>query len=230
MLQFLLFGIILIISTFRNNVSGVKMDIQLQELIDKIKKDGVATAEEQASRIIEDAEKKAAAVIEEAGKKADDLLKNSKAEIERLEKASEDAVTQACRNMLLSFRESLVSELDAFVQSECAKAYSSDMLKSLIPETVKAWCKNTDASELSVLLSEKDCSKLEGEFKAALKAELSKGMELKADKSLAAGFRIGVNNGAAYYDYSAEAIADLFTAYLNPRVAAIMKNAAKGND
>lgn len=176
------------------------------------------------------AEKKAAAVIEEAGKKADDVLRNSKAEIERLEKASEDAVTQACRNMLLRFRESLVSELDAFVRSECAKAYSSDMLKSLVPETVKAWCKNTDASELSVLLSEKDCKELEGEFKAALKAELSKGMVLKADRSLASGFRIGVSNGAAYYDYSAEAIADLFTAYLNPRVAAIMKSAAKGTD
>ena len=104
------------------------------------------------------------------------------------------------------------------------------MLKTLVPETVKAWCKNSDASELSVLLSEKDCKELEGEFKAALKAELSKGMEVKADKTLSAGFRIGVNNGAAYYDYSAEAVADLFTAYLNPRVAALMKNAAKGNN
>ena len=206
------------------------MDIQLQELIDKIKKDGVATAEQQASKIIEEAEKKAAAIIEDAQKKSDELVTNSKAEIARLQKASDDAVTQACRNMLLGFRDSLVSELDSFVQSECAKAYSADMLKTLVPETVKAWCKNSDASELSVLLSEKDCKELEGEFKTALKAELSKGMEVKADKTLSAGFRIGVNNGAAYYDYSAEAVADLFTAYLNPRVAALMKNAAKGNN
>lgn len=216
--------------TFLNDLSGVEMDIQLQELIDKIKKDGVATAEQQASKIIEEAEKKAVAIIEDAQKKSDELVKNSKAEIARLEKASDDAVTQACRNMLLEFRDSLVSELDSFVQSECAKAYSADMLKTLVPETVKAWCKNSDASELSVLLSEKDCKELEGEFKAALKAELSKGMEVKADKTLSAGFRIGVNNGAAYYDYSAEAVADLFTAYLNPRVAALMKNAAKGNN
>ena len=206
------------------------MDIQLQELIDKIKKDGVATAEQQASKIIEEAEKKAVAIIEDAQKKSDELVKNSKAEIARLEKASDDAVTQACRNMLLEFRDSLVSELDSFVQSECAKAYSADMLKTLVPELVIAWCTNSDASELSFLLSEKDCKELEGEFKAALKAELSKGMEVKADKTLSAGFRIGVNNGAAYYDYSAEAVADLFTAYLNPRVAALMKNAAKGNN
>lgn len=213
-----------------NDFSGVEMDIQLQELIDKIKKDGVVTAEQQASEIIQKAEKKAADIIENAQKKSDDLIKNAKTEIARLEKASEDAVTQACRNMLLGFRESLVSELDSFIQSECAKSYSKDILKTLIPETVKAWCKNTDASELSVLLNKKDCDELESELKAALKAEISKGMEIKSDSTLSAGFRIGVNNGAAYYDYSAESIADLFSAYLNPRVADIMKKAAKGNN
>ena len=158
------------------------------------------------------------------------MIKNAKSEIARLEKASEDAVTQACRNMLISFRDSLVAELDGLIQSETAKSYSSDLMKNLIPETVKAWSKNADASELSVLLSEKDLKSLEGELKAALKAEIAKGLEIKPDRTLSAGFRISVKNGAAFYDYSAESVADLFSAYLNPRVAAVMKEAAKGNN
>lgn len=206
------------------------MDFQLQELIDKIKKDGISSAEEAAAQITADAEKKAASIVEEAQKKSDDMIKNAKSEIARLEKASEDAVTQACRNMLISFRDSLVAELGGLIQSETAKSYSSDLMKNLIPETVKAWSKNADASELSVLLSEKDLKSLEGELKAALKAEIAKGLEIKPDKTLSAGFRISVKNGAAFYDYSAESVADLFSAYLNPRVAAIMKEAAKGNN
>ncbi len=206
------------------------MDFQLQELIDKIKKDGVSSAEEAAAQITADAEKKAASIVEEAQKKSDDMIKNAKSEIARLEKASEDAVTQACRNMLISFRDSLVAELDGIIQSETAKSYSPDLMKTLIPETVKAWSKNADASELSVILSEKDLKPLEDELKAALKAEIAKGLEIKPDSTLSAGFRIGVNNGAAFYDYSAESVADLFSAYLNPRVAAIMKEAAKGNN
>ena len=142
----------------------------------------------------------------------------------------DDAVVQASRNMLLGFRDSLIAELNGIVQAETAKAYSKDLLKTLVPETVKAWSKNAEASELSVLLSEKDCKELEDELKSALKAEIAKGLEVKADKSLAAGFRIGVNNGAAYYDYSAESVAELFSAYLNPRVAALMKEAAKGTN
>lgn len=206
------------------------MDFQLQELIDKIKKDGVSSAEAAAAQITADAEKKAASIVEEAQKKSDDMIKNAKSEIARLEKASEDAVTQACRNMLISFRDSLVAELDGIIQSETAKSYSPDLMKTLIPETVKVWSKNADASELSVILSEKDLKSLEDELKAALKTEISKGLEIKPDSTLSAGFRIGVNNGAAFYDYSAESVADLFSAYLNPRVAAIMKEAAKGNN
>ena len=68
---------------------------------------------------------------------------------------------------------------------------------------------------------------LEDPEKAELKAEIAKGLEIKPDKTLSAGFRIGVNNGAAYYDYSAESLAEMFSAYLNPKVAALLKTAAK---
>ena len=206
------------------------MDIQLQELIDKIKKDGVSSAEAKAEKIVSDAENQAAQIVQEAQKKSEDMIKNAKAEIARLEKASEDAITQAGRNMLLGFKDGLLEELNKIVQAESAAAFSKDVLVKLVPETVKAWTKNTDTSELSVLLSEKDCKELENEFKAALKAEIAKGLEIKTDKTLSKGFRIGVKNGAAYYDYSAESVADLFAAYLNPRVAAIMKEAAKGSN
>ena len=149
--------------------------------------------------------------IKDSEAKADDMIKNAKTEISRLEKASEDALLQASRNMLLSFKDSLISELDKIIKSECASSYSKDVLSKLVPETVQAWTQNADASELSVLLSEQDLSSLASTINSALSN----------------GFRIGIKNGEAYYDYSAEAVADLFARYLNPRVASIMKNAGK---
>ncbi|MCR5189537.1 MAG: V-type ATP synthase subunit E [Treponema sp.] len=203
------------------------MDVQLQELIDKIKKDGVVTAEAEAAKIVEASEKKAESIIADAQEKAAEIIKNAKAETERMEKASEEAIVQAGRNMLLSFKDSLIGELDGLIKAETEKAESKDVLAKLIPETVKAWAKNTDASELSVLLSEKDLKTLEKALTSELKSEVSKGLEIKPDKTLSAGFRIGVKNGAAYYDYSAESLAEMFAAYLNPKVAALLKTAAK---
>ncbi len=206
------------------------MDVQLQELIDKIKKDGVATAEAEAAKKIAEAEKKAESIVADAQAKAGEIIKNAKAETERMQKASDEAIVQAGRNMLLSFKDSLVAELDGLIQAETAKAETKDVLAKLIPETVKAWAKNSEASELSVLLGEKDLKALESSLTAELKSEISKGLEIKLDKTLTAGFRIGVKNGAAFYDYSAESLAEMFASYLNPKVAALMKKAAKGTD
>ena len=68
---------------------------------------------------------------------------------------------------------------------------------------------------------------LEKSFTSELKAEISKGLEIKVDKTLSSGFRIGVKNGAAFYDYSAESLAQMFSAYLNPKVAGLIQIAAK---
>ena len=99
--------------------------------------------------------------------------------------------------------------------------------KKLIPETVKAWASKAEASDISVLLSENDLAELKSGLTSSLKSEIEKGLEIKPDKTLSAGFRIGVKNGAAFYDYSAESLAEMFSAYLNPKVAALMKVAAE---
>lgn len=203
------------------------MDIQLQELIDKIKKDGVANAENQATSIIADAEKKAAAIINDAQAKADSLIKSGKLETERLEKASIDAIRQASRNILISFRDGVNAQLSAIVATETKKAFDTNMLKTVIPETIKAWASKEDVNSLSVLLSSADLKELESSFNSALKAEISKGLEIKADKSLNKGFRIASKDGSAYYDFSAESVADLFASYLNPKNTQIMKDAIK---
>ena len=203
------------------------MDIQLQELIDKIKKDGVASAEAKAQEIIAEAEKKAASIISSAEEKADSIIKSGKAETERMEKASIDAIRQAGRNLLISFRDGVNAQLSALIATETSKVYNADMLKTLIPETVKAWASKDDVNSLSVLLSEKDLKEFEKDLGAALKEQINSGLEIKLDNSLTKGFRIGTKDGSAFYDFSAESVADLFSAYLNPKTSAIMKEAAK---
>lgn len=202
------------------------MDVQLQELIDKIKKDGVASAEKSAAAIIAEAEKKAASIVAGAEAQAAEIIKNGTAETTRMEKASIDAIRQAARNIILTFRDSIAAQLDSIISVQVAQAYSAEMLKTVIPETIKAWAAQTDADDISVLLPAKDAEALQDYFISALKSELAKGLELKADKTLDAGFRIGSRDGAAYYDFSAESVAALFAAYLNPRTALIVKEAA----
>ena len=203
------------------------MEVQLQELVDKIKKDGVAAADEKAAEIIKAAEEKAKNIIEKAEAEAQESIKKAEAEALRFQKAAESSIDQAGRNTLISFRQGLLNELNAIIKAETVKNYDSAVLKNLIPEVVKGWVKTGTTENLSVILADKDLKELESSLSAALKEHVSKGLELKADSKIAGGFRIGTKDGAAYYDFSAEAVADLFSSYLSPKTAEILKNAAK---
>jgi len=137
-------------------------------------------------------------------------------------------VEQASRNLVLAFKGEIEALLNKITSQEVANAYNEETLKSVLPTLVNAWAsKNADG--LNLILGENDLKKLNAFFDEKLSAELKKGLELKSDRRLNAGFRIGSKDGSAYYDYSAEAVAELFSAYLNPRLAELLKTAVKGN-
>ncbi len=202
------------------------MEVQLQDLVEKIKNDGIASGEQQAAGIIAEAEARAKKLVEDARTEAASLLKQAEAESERFTKASEAAVKQACRNALIMFQEGVTRSLNALINAETASAYTADVLKDLIPETVKGWIKEGE-DDISVVLSPDNAKKLESSLQAAFKKQIEKGIEVKSDAQLAEGFRIGMQDGAAYYDFSAEAVAQLFSTYVSSRAAQIMQDAAK---
>ncbi len=201
------------------------MEIQLQELIDQIKKEGVEAAEAQAEAILKAAKNEADKIISEANAQAEKIMLNAKNENERAVKSGEDAIRQAGRNLLISFRESITKELSALVDTKVASVYSSDALSELIVKAVEAWTQKPDAEDITVLLDSDSLNKLEAEVKEGLKAKMLKGITLKANNNIDGGFRISVNNGAVYYDYSKEAVTDMLSAYLSPRITALLKEA-----
>lgn len=201
------------------------MEIQLQELIDQIKKDGVDAAEAEATAIVDCAKAEAEKIIADAKAQAEKILADAKAENERMVKSSDDAIRQSGRNLLISFRESVTKELNAIVGDAVNAVYSADSLTKLVADVVEGWAKNPDAEDITVILNTEDVKALEEAALASLKDKITKGITLKANDNFDGGFRISVNNGAAYYDYSAEAVVDMMSNYLSPKVTKLLKEA-----
>lgn len=201
------------------------MEIQLRELIDKIKKDGVEAAEAEAEAILKAAREEAEKILANAQTQANELLANAKKENERMVKSGEDAIRQAGRNLLISFRESVTRELDAILNENVAAVYSSESLAKLIVNVVQEWAAKPDAESIEVVLSSESLKSLEGVLLAGIKEKMLGGVTLKASDSFDGGFRISVNNGSAYYDYSAESVVDMLSNYLSPRLVELLKEA-----
>lgn len=201
------------------------MEIQLQDLIEKIKKDGVETAEAEAASIVESAKAQAEKIIADAQDKADKILQSAKNENEKLVRSSEDAIRQAGRNLLISFRESISRELEAIIGENVSAAYSPDELKALIAKVVENWASKPEVEDISLILTVGDLKALEKNLLAELKSRITKGVVLKANDNFDGGFRISVNDSGAYYDYSAEAVVDMLSNYLSPKVIKLLKEA-----
>ena len=199
------------------------MEIQLQELIDQIKKDGVEAAEIEAETIIDSAKKEAERMISEAQAQADKILLNAKNENERMVKSSEDAIRQAARNLLISFRESVTREINAILNENVTAVYSSENLAQIIINVVESWAKKPEAEDITVIVNSESLKSLEDTILAGLKEKMLEGVTLKAGDSFDGGFRISANNTGAYYDYSAEAVVEMLSAYLSPKVTELLK-------
>ncbi len=203
------------------------MEVQLQELIEKIKTEGIGVAEEKATSIIKEAEEKATAIIKEAEEKAEGIVKKAKDEQERFEKASISSIRQAARNTIIAFRENIIAQLDALVRIETLNRYDSEVLTALIPEVVTAMIKKEHADGASVILKEKDAKALEKSLIAAFKARLMEGINVLPDHSIKAGFKVTEKGASSYCDFTNESVAEAFSAYLSPRIREILKEAAK---
>lgn len=201
------------------------MEVQLQELIEQIKKDGVSVAEAEAKSIIDTAKADAQKIIADAQAQAEKILAKAKVENERMVKSSEDAIRQAGRNLLISFRESIARELNAVVGENVTAVYSSESLAGLIVSIVENWAAKPDAEDITVILNGKDLEALEALILAGVKEKILGGVTLKANDNFDGGFRIAVNNGSAYYDYSADAVVDMLSNYLSPKVTKLLKEA-----
>ncbi|MEE8440414.1 MAG: V-type ATP synthase subunit E [Spirochaetia bacterium] len=201
------------------------MDAQLQELIDVIKTEGVQTAEKQAEQIIASAEEKAGRITGEAEERAGALVEEARAEQVKLDQSGRETLKQAGRDLILSVQAKLGAMFKAVVNSAAGEAISADILENTIVTVVNAWSQGKTDS-LDVIVSEADLNRLEQRLRGRLAERISAGTEIKPNNAVKTGFRVSTKDGALYYDFTVESLADALSSYVGPRLTAVLKEAA----
>jgi len=197
------------------------MDVQLKELIDKIKNDGVKNAEENAARIISEAEEQAAVIVKEAKNEADKIRETAKADAEKSERSGREALRQSGRDLVLTVKGEIENLFGKVLVKETAGVLESGILSELVKSAVKS-LSDAGHTDVDILISEKDFSAAEKGLTAQLGSEISSGIEIKPFKGLDAGFRISMKDGSAFYDFSDVEIAAMLGRYLNPRLSRLL--------
>lgn len=202
------------------------MEVQVKELIDKIKTDGVKNAEEKAAQIIKEAQAKADTVIANAEKKASGIISAAEEHAEKSRLSGEEAMKQAGRDLVLNLQAKITDLFNIILKDEIKSSMDDKLMGDIIINLISSW-KEKNTSDLEVLLSEKDIRKTEQYLRSKLADKIKKGLDVKPSKNIDAGFHIAAKDGSAYHNFSAEGIAEVLADYLNPRLAALLSEGLK---
>lgn len=202
------------------------MDVQLKELIEKIKSEGVKSAEEQSAGIVRKAELKAAEIIKNAESQAKTARDKASTDAARFETTGNEALKQASRDLVISTTKKLEEIFNRLLKNEVDEILKGSFLESVVLTVIKNW--NADLKDISLLLPVNELAKLESGLRSKFSESLSKGIEIKPLSGTDSGFRITSKDGAAYFDFTGTGISGLLSELLNPKIASLLQEATAG--
>lgn len=202
------------------------MDVQLQELIEKIKAEGIQAAEREAQRLHAEAEARSDQIVAAARKSAAQIVSEAQEQAARFEHNAREALSQAGRDLVLSLKERITAMFRALLERSSGEAYSPKALEEAVVGLVKAWAADQTA-DLQVLLPAEQLAGLEKALQARLAGEIKKGLDIRPLAGLQAGFRVGSKDGSVYYDFSDQGIAEILAEFLTPRLGELLLKAAE---
>jgi V/A-type H+-transporting ATPase subunit E len=203
----------------------------LNDIIQKIKSEGIEEAERKSEEIIKEARLSASEILNKAGLDAASITEEAEERIRKREESSKIALEQAARDIILSIRTSLTEIFNSLIKREYQNVLSGKVLETVLYKLIEGWQKNEMGdTDIELLLSQSDRDTLFEGFLSKLKEEIKSGIELKIHPDIEGGFRIGVKDSHVYYDFTDEGIAGVLAEYLNPRFYDFIDSLQKGKN
>ncbi|HBD96058.1 MAG: hypothetical protein A2015_16795 [Spirochaetes bacterium GWF1_31_7] len=199
------------------------MESRLQELTEKLYKEGVEKANNEASSIIAKAKAEAEQIIDNAKKQALVVKQNSEKDAEQLATRIKSEIKMAGDQAVSILKQEIVDLLSKNALGASIKdaVSSKDLLVSVIKEIISKW-DMSKPMDLDVILPEKLKGDLEKAFKTEGSALLSKGSELKFENRMNGGFKIAPKDGSFVLSFTDEDFIKFFQSFLRPKAKEIL--------
>ncbi len=195
---------------------------QVQELIEKIKSEGIQAAEEKAKEIERQAKARAEEIVRQATREAEHLVAQARQEARKIGEATTMALKQAARDTLLSLRQEIEKRLHKILALRVAEVLSGDQLGRLLTDVIKGAVSDQN-KEVRICLNEQDAKALTDTVLQSFQEELKNGLTIKASGEMGSGFTMSFDQGRSAFDFSDASLAEYLGQYVNDRVAALIK-------
>ena len=201
------------------------MENKLQALTQKIYQEGVEKARTEAAAILADAQKKADEMVSSARRDAEKTPQQALGPAEDLRKNVASEIPLSGRQAINSIKQEIaeIVTLRAMAVPLSEAIGDKDFLKKIIETVVKNWNPNGDTkTSLSLILPEKAQQNLDHYLEAEIQKQLNQSIEIKFDRIIDSGFRIGPADGSYVVSFSEKDFDNLFREYLRPKTIELL--------
>ena len=196
------------------------MEVKLENLIEKLRQEGVEEAKRDSEKMLADARKKAEDIIREAEKKANTIVEKAEKKAESFKENGERVVAQAVRDGVLLFKNHLTSLFDSVFKEAVSSVMDEKFLKEMILNLIDKWGSD---KEYEIKVSKQDVKGLEKILFSGLGKKLKKTVTILPDPDIEAGFRISLKGNDLYYDFSDDSVGGVLKKFLSPKIQEILE-------
>ncbi len=194
------------------------MTEDLQQLLEKIQRDGVDKAQAEADAIVQKARQEAESIVVKAKTEAEKAKADARSEADAFARRAEESIRQSARDVLLHVEKSVTALFETLLRREVDTALDgAETATALVQEAVRNYLNGQGGIEVGA--SEKMLKTLS----AAVASMAADGVNVELDRSVGSGFRVKLADGRVEHDFTGAAVADTLARQLRPGLAAMLK-------
>ena len=189
---------------------------ELQQLLEKIQRDGVDKANAEAAAIVAKAKAEAETLVKKAQEDAAVAEAKGKADAEAYAARARETIAQAARDTVLKVKDDVTKLLTKLLAEDVTAALATEAVP-IAAAAVKELVTGSATAEVAA------SAKLVDALRAQLAAQAQGGVKVVADEMTGAGFTVKLDNGRVEHDFTDAAIANALAQHLRADLAALLK-------
>ena len=195
------------------------MENKIQELTDKIYREGVAKGNEEAQRLVGNAREEAAKILEDARKEAEVIVAAARKTATETAENTQSEIKLFAGQAVNALKTEVASLLTNQVVTDAVKGFvaDKDYLNKFIVSLASQWAANED-----IVISTADAEGLKKYFAANAKALLDKGVKVEQVNGNKTLFSISPADGSYKVNFGEEEFENYFKDFLRPQLVEML--------
>lgn len=193
------------------------MSNKLQELTDKLYKEGLSKGQEEGEKILAQAKLEAKEIKAKAEAEAKAIISEAEDQAAKMKAKAESDIKMASEQCLQATRKDIESLLVNAIITEKVESVLADtkFIKGIISAVAEKFS-TSESAELSLILPESLQQELEPWVTGELKNVLGKEVKASFSKKINGGFQIGPKDGSWFVSLNDETFKELIAEYIRP--------------